>query len=99
MGGRKKRYIERHAYCEKHEDEQEFEEIGGMRREAGHPVRTEKKNSRVRSSTSKLWLKHANIRYPHGSHDNSGNYAERDDVENEADEQPRCWANKGARED
>jgi hypothetical protein len=70
-----------------------------MRREAGHPVRTEKKNSRVRSSTSKLWPKHANIRYPHGSHDNSGNYAERDDVENEADEQPRCWANKGARED
>lgn len=58
-----------------------------------------KKKSRVRLSTSKLWPKHANIRYPHGSHDNSGNYAERDDVENEADEQPRCWANKGARED
>ena len=47
MGGRKKRYIERHAYCEKHEDEQEFEEIGGMRREAGHPVRTEKKIARA----------------------------------------------------
>jgi hypothetical protein len=34
-------YKERYAYCVENEDEREFEEICSMRREAGHPVRTE----------------------------------------------------------
>ena len=59
-----------------------------MRREAGHPVRTE---MRIQLVSIYVVGSPKPTEYLHGRHDNGGDYSQRDDVKDETDEQPSRW--------